>query len=388
MTAPAPTALPPALAEALAEQPAARLALAAALGAPSHAYLFAGAPGSGKRAAARAFAAELLADGAEDPDSARRRALADPSPHPDLTWVRPPGMQHLVEEIRDRVIDASAYRPFEGSRRVFVIEAADAMAEESQNALLKTLEEPAPFAHLILVSSQPSALLETVRSRCQTIGFAALAPEAIEARLKAEREDLAADELELRAAARLAGGDLGLARTLLTERGRELRERATALARACRAAALDDAPWKGLLEAAERAGEEAGARIAEAYRARADDLREADQRAARRIEREGEDAAKRATRTARTNALDAGLALMTAWFRDLAAVGDGAAEFVLNVDRAAELAEDAEGVDPRRARRAGELVMDTRRRLSVNVNEELALEALCFRAEVLLAPRG
>src|SRR5690606_14611091 len=86
MTAPAPTALPPALAEALAEQPAARLALAAALGAPSHAYLFAGAPGSGKRAAARAFAAELLADGAEDPDSARRRALADPSPHPDLTW--------------------------------------------------------------------------------------------------------------------------------------------------------------------------------------------------------------------------------------------------------------------------------------------------------------
>ncbi|HEY8466866.1 MAG TPA: hypothetical protein VIL04_08685 [Solirubrobacterales bacterium] len=388
MTASAPTALPPALAEALAEQPAARVALAAALGAPSHAYLFAGAPGSGKRAAARAFAAELLADGAEDPDSARRRALADPSPHPDLTWVRPPGMQHLVDEIRERVIEAAAYRPFEADRRVFVIEAADLMAEESQNALLKTLEEPAPFAHLILVSSQPSALLETVRSRCQTIRFAALSPEAIEARLAAERTVVNVNELELRAAARLSGGDLGLARTLLTDAGRELRERATRLARACRAAALDDAPWKGLLEAAERAGEEAGARVAQTYRERADDVREADPRAAKRIEREGEEAAKRATRTARTSALDAGLALIAAWFRDIAAVGDGASEFILTADRAAELAEDAEGVDPRRARRAGELVMDTRRRLSVHVNEELALEALCFRAEVLLAPRG
>ncbi len=385
MTTAAPE-LPPALAEALAEQPAARLALGAALNAPGHAYLFAGAPGAGKRAAARAFAAELLAAGADDADSARRRALADPSPHPDLAWVRPPGMQHLVEEIRERVIEAAAYRPFEAARRVFVIEAADAMAEESQNALLKTLEEPAPYAHLILVSSQPAALLETVRSRCQTIRFAALSPEAIAARLQAEQPD--ADELELRAAARLAGGDLSLARTLLTESGRELRERAIELARACRAAELDDAPWKGLLAAAERAGEEAGARVAERYQALAEDAGDADPRAARRIKREGEDAAKRATRTARTGALDAGLALVAAWFRDIAAVGDGADEFVLAADRAAELAEDAQGVDPRRARRAGELVMDTRRRLSVNVSEELALEALCFRVEYLLTPRA
>jgi DNA polymerase-3 subunit delta' len=137
---PAAIEIPQALGDATEHQPGARAALAAALAAPVHAYLLAGPPGSGKRSAARAFAAELLAQDAPDADDARRRALADPSPHPDLVWLSPRGTQHLVDEVRERVITASAYRPFEGERRVFVIEAADAMADESQNALLKTLE--------------------------------------------------------------------------------------------------------------------------------------------------------------------------------------------------------------------------------------------------------
>ena len=224
--------LPESLAAATEDQPAARMALVAGLESPSHAYLFTGPAGSGKRAAARAFVAELLAAGAPDPDSARRRALADPSPHPDLAWLRPPGAQHLVDEVRERVIEAAPYRPFEGERRVFVIDEADAMAEESQNALLKTLEEPAAFAHLILISSQPTALLDTVRSRCREIAFAALGPDAVEARLATAHA--AADPRELRAAARLAGGDLERAELLLAERGRELRARSEALARAAR----------------------------------------------------------------------------------------------------------------------------------------------------------
>ena len=139
-----PLRCPQALLDATEHQPGARAALAAALAAPATRTCFAGPPGSGKRAAARAFAAELLAAGAPEPDDARRRALADPSPHPDLVWLAPQGTQHLVDEVRERVIVAAAYRPFEGARRVFVIEAAEAMADESQNALLKTLEEPPP----------------------------------------------------------------------------------------------------------------------------------------------------------------------------------------------------------------------------------------------------
>jgi DNA polymerase-3 subunit delta' len=375
--------LPETIAEATEHQAAARVALAAALANPSHAYLFTGPAGSGKRAAARGFVAELLAGGAPDPGSARRRALADPSPHPDLAWLRPPGAQHLVDEVRERVIDAAPYRPFEGERRAFVIEEADMMAEESQNALLKTLEEPAPFAHLILISSQPSALLDTVRSRCQEVAFAALGPDALEQRLAATSE--AADPRELRAVARLAGGDLERAELLLSERGRELRARAEELARAARTGALDGAPWKGLLEAAEKRGSEVGDTVSERLGALADQAKDAaDKRTEQRLRREAAEAAKRAFRRGRTDALDTGLALVGAWLRDLAAIGDGAPELILAADRSEQLCEDAEDLDPRRARRGAELVMDTRRRLMVNVSEELALEALAFRLEFLL----
>src|SRR6476661_10965020 len=162
----------------------ARVALTAALaGDPSHAYLFRGPRGAGKRAAARAFAAEILASAADDPDDARRRALRDPSPHPDLVWLTPRGAQHLVEEVRERVIRAAAYRPFEGGKRVFVVEAAEALRDESQNALLKTLEEPPDFVHLILLTAEPAMLLETITSRCQPIDFAPLPPKAVEAQL-------------------------------------------------------------------------------------------------------------------------------------------------------------------------------------------------------------
>src|SRR4029077_2477292 len=97
------------LAEATEHQPRARLALSAALrSGPSHAYLFRGPRGAGKRAAARAFAAEILAPGADDAEEAPRRAMLDPSPHPDLVWLAPSGSQHMVEAVRERVIRAAS----------------------------------------------------------------------------------------------------------------------------------------------------------------------------------------------------------------------------------------------------------------------------------------
>ncbi len=209
--------------DAAEHQPRARVALTAALAAgPSHAYLFRGPRGSGKRAVARAFVAEILASAASDPDDARRRALLDPSPHPDLVWLAPRGAQHLVEEVREQVIRAAAYRPFEGGKRVFVIEAAEAMRDESQNALLKTLEEPPGYAHLILLTAEPESLLETVASRCQPIDFAPLPLPAIEAALAGGDPD------EIAAAARLSAGDLERARFLLSDRGGSTEPRAAA----------------------------------------------------------------------------------------------------------------------------------------------------------------
>lgn len=378
MSGPRALDVPEPIAAATVEQPAAALALAAAAADPFHAYLLSGPPGSGKRAAARALAAELLAAGADDPEDARRRALADPSPHPDLVWLRPEGVQHLVQEVRDQVIGQVAYRPFAGERRVFVIEAAEAMAEESQNSLLKTLEEPPPFAHLILVSAEPEALLETVRSRCRPIVFSRLGSEAVEARL-----DPAADPAERRAAARLGDGDPERAAFLLSEPGRALRAGAESVAAAARSGELAQAPWTGLVEAAEAAGERAAE--LELERAAADEAAAGSQdREAKRRVRDAEEAAKRGSRRARTDTLDLGLALLCAWLRDLAAAAEGAAELALNADRRGELEAQAAGLDPRRARRGAELVMDTRRRLGVNVSEPLALEALAYRLEFLL----
>ena len=373
--------LPEHLLDATERQPAARAALAAALAAgPSHAYLFAGPGGAEMRAAARSFAAELIADGAPDPESARRRALAEPSPHPDLVWLRPPGAQHLVEEVRERVIKGIAFRPFEGERRVFVIEAAEAMADESQNALLRTLEEPPPFAHLILLSSEPEGLRATVTSRCQWVRFAALTPEVIEEVLAGESANGAAPET-LRAAARLAGGGVARARFLVSAPGSALRAAVERWGEALRADELSDAPWAALLELAEEQGGEAAAETERSLRERAE---EAGGAAAKRGARDAQAAGRRAGRRRRTEVLDLSLALLGAWLRDLASIGEGAPELVLNPDRGAALAEAASGVDPRRARRAAELVLETRRRLRVNVSEELALEALSFRAAYLL----
>ena len=69
------------------------------------------------------------------------------------------------------MIRASSLSPAEGERRVFVIEEAEDLRDESQNALLKTLEEPAPFAHLILICSEPELLAETILSRCAPVEF-------------------------------------------------------------------------------------------------------------------------------------------------------------------------------------------------------------------------
>ncbi|MDX6594785.1 MAG: polymerase subunit delta [Solirubrobacterales bacterium] len=365
-------------------QARARVSLTAALASgPSHAYLFRGPQGAGKRAAARAFAAEILASAADDPDDVRRRALLDPSPHPDLVWLTPRGAQHLIEEVRERVIRAAAYRPFEGSKRVFVVEAAEALRDESQNALLKTLEEPPEFVHLILLSSEPEALLETIASRCQPVDFAPLSAEVLEAQLQADgpiSHDIGGNSAhrppveEVAAAARLAAGDLERARLLLGPRGREVREDAERCVAAALSGEVASAPWEGLLDRAKAAGEEVEAAVREV-------LEEESKSGLKRTVRDIADESKRAGRRRRTEILDLGLELCAAWLRDLAAVASGAEEVAFNRDRLDQLRSQANGLDPRAARRGAEAVQETRRSLDLNVSEELALEALFFRLE-------
>jgi DNA polymerase-3 subunit delta' len=112
-----------------------------------------------------------------------------------------------VDDIR-AAIESSGYRPFEGKRRVVILDGADKLSSEIQNALLKTLEEPPPSSSFVLVSSRPDALLPTVRSRCPMLRFGRLPTAELE-RLLHEQHGL--DGPRAHTIALAAEGSLSLA---------------------------------------------------------------------------------------------------------------------------------------------------------------------------------
>ncbi len=195
-----------------------------------HAYLFDGPEGVGKGLTARALAARLLCEaGGLKPDddacgTCQSCHLLAVGTHPDFQLVhrqlhkqhpeakvrRSKGLQIVVDVIRHFVIQPAGLKPSQARRRVFVIEEAERMKEEAQNALLKTLEEPPGDAVLILLSSSAFRLLPTIRSRCQRVPFDLLPP-AFVADVLRDRFD--APPEDARALARLCDGRLGVAVT-------------------------------------------------------------------------------------------------------------------------------------------------------------------------------
>lgn len=141
-----------------------------------------------------------------DPDDWKSIIWTD---HPDVGMVVAPKRLLLVEQMRAIEHEAN-YRPFEGTARFFLIDDAEKLNDASANALLKVLEEPPHTSYLILLTSRPAMLLPTIRSRCQMIRFAPIAPEEIEKHLVANKLANAADA---RIRARVARGSLGRAIT-------------------------------------------------------------------------------------------------------------------------------------------------------------------------------
>lgn len=129
------------------------------------------------------------------------------SEHRDVGLVRPYNRNILVDAVRDLERESN-FRPVEGAARVFLVENAESLNEAASNALLKTLEEASPITHIILITSRPSRLLPTIRSRCQTLRFAPLTPAELESFL-VENGKRAGTEARL--AAQLASGRPGVA---------------------------------------------------------------------------------------------------------------------------------------------------------------------------------
>ena len=207
-------------------------ARAAGRGSLPPSLIFAGPEGVGKRRAAIALAqlfncASACAEPAPDACGAcaacRRIARGV---HADVLMIEPGDTGSIkVDQARD-AIERSAYRPFEGRRRVVIVDQADAMEPSAQNALLKTLEEPPNASTFVLITSRPDVLLPTVRSRCQVIRFGRLAPADVAGVLM---RDHGFAEPDAHAAASLADGSIGQALEGNTEAYAGAREAAAAL---------------------------------------------------------------------------------------------------------------------------------------------------------------
>ena len=178
--------------------------------------LFAGPQGIGKRRVAVAvaetlnclnprLAGALEVDACGECASCRRIARGV---HPDVIVLEPGESGAIkIDQVRD-VIDRAHYRPFEGRRRVVILDEADALVQAAQNALLKTLEEPPSASVVILVSSRSDALLSTVLSRCRPLRFGALTPAEVTATLLRDHQY---SKVEAHAAAAEADGSIGRA---------------------------------------------------------------------------------------------------------------------------------------------------------------------------------
>jgi DNA polymerase-3 subunit delta' len=320
----------------------------------SHAYLFHGPTGVGKRTVARRFGAALVAGGDAGAEDRARRCL-----HPDLREVEPEGAFTTIGQVRE-VVNLAASRPFEGARCVFIME-ADTLNVQAANALLKTLEEPEGEAVFVLLAASREGVLPTIVSRAQPVRFDPVPADEV-ARFLEER---GAEEPELAAA--LGRGSVGL--SLRYAEQPELKELREAV---FEAAFSYDGDFEdrhlGTMEIMVCAEALGAARESEV-------LGRFEEPETRRAK----DAAKRAGRAARDGAVREALELLALVYRDAAVVGAGVEELAANVDRVPEIQRrvgrnpDADWAGA--ALRVGE----ARASLAYNVSPEAILEVTLSR---------
>lgn len=207
-----------------------------------HALIFAGPMGVGKTTAAFRLARFLLKHGNGDdnqdslfgdaPEKPKTLVVPADDPvshrvasggHPDLRYFERPLNDKGVKKT---VVDVDTVRkiaPFlrmsssEGGWRVVIVDEADMMNKNAQNAILKILEEPPPKALLILICDRLGAMLPTIRSRCRTFHFSPLAPDILQTLMKRAAPEATAGELKL--LADLSDGSMGRALDLYEEKG-------------------------------------------------------------------------------------------------------------------------------------------------------------------------
>jgi len=362
------------------DQAASYLRASVESGRMSHAYLFVGPPGAGKKTAARAFACALFCDDngcGGCPTCYRIRR----GQHPDVHIIAPEGAAtYRVEQVRDIIHDTNL-APIEGPHKLYILEDAGSFNEPSANAFLKTLEEPPSDTIIILLAHSFEAVQPTIISRCQVVRFRRLAPELAIALLV---EQTGANREEAIAALAASGGVVARARAFLESTSRRA-ARDTILVALARLGTMDDLD---VLDAARDLLAAVRAPLDDVKAGQAAELKESEEFLGRVPTRAVEERHKRELTSAEREGIAEVLNVAESWLRDCLVLSEGAPELVLNADAMDAMEPLAAVITPAAASTALAAVKEARRRISYNVSPQLAVEAMLFDIrEVLRCPR-
>lgn len=184
---------------------------AAATGKVSHAYILSGEEGMGKKTLADAFAMTLLCeeDGKEPCMQCHACKQVLSGNHPDLIYVtheKPASMG--VDDIREQINDTIMVRPYSSQYKIYIVDEAEKMTVQAQNALLKTIEEPPAYAVIMLLTTNPDAFLPTILSRCVQLKLKPLKDSVVKEYLE---EKLHVKDIQAEIYSAFARGNLGKA---------------------------------------------------------------------------------------------------------------------------------------------------------------------------------
>jgi DNA polymerase III subunit delta' len=351
----------------------------------THAWLFTGPPGSGRSNAARAFAAALQCErGGCGACNACRTALS--GAHPDVALVATEGLSIGVDQVRDLVRDA-ALAPGSGRWQVIVVEDADRLTEDAADALLKSLEEPAPRTVWMLCAPTPEDVLATIRSRCRHVVLRTPPTDDV-ARLLIESEGVA-EELAW-SAARAGQGHIGRSRRLATDEDARARRReiiglpsslidlgscldaaaglhTTAEAEGAAVASRLDERERTGLESIYGVAEGSSGRRVRGYTGALSTLKKDQERRKKRVVRDS---------------IDGALLDLLSFYRDVLVIQLDAGSGLVNEDVRADVAGLAHKGTPEQTLGRIEAILTCREALEANAAPLLALEALMIQLRV------
>lgn len=161
----------------------------------SHSYLFVGIDGIGKRLFAKEFARKLLCENQEEDKSCSSCIKLNSGNHPDFKQIEPDEKGSIKIDMIRKMQEEISQKPIISTKKIYIINDSETMTEEAQNCLLKTLEEPPEYIVIILLTSNESKLLTTVKSRCLKIPMQEISKNDINIYLKQNYKDFIDENL-------------------------------------------------------------------------------------------------------------------------------------------------------------------------------------------------